>query len=854
MRSGWGARVVRAAARRPARMLSLCALVAVLGGLLALRLEPSAATDTLVGRGTDSYQATERLNERFGEDPIAVLVRGDLPSLVLTENLGLLVGLEGCLSGNKPPDIEAPGGPDSPCAQLAETKPAQVVFGPGTFINSAVTEIGTQLQSQLQAAQEQGEAARKLAEQEARKAGATEEQIAGAGEAAARDVQNSTLLQLAQLAARYGIPADAATNLTISNQQLVSTLVFDPAQGSYTPKARFAYLFPNDSSALISVRLKPGLTDAERTDAIRLVKEAVAMPEFKLANGGSYLVSGAPVVVEGITDSLSDSLIGLLLGGLLAMAIILPLVFGRARFRMLPLPIALGAAGIVFGLMSLLGARLTLASIAVLPVLLGLAVDYAIQYQARVQEDGVRHALEQAVPTIAIAVLATVAGFAVLLLSPVPMVRGFGLVLMAGVVVAFALALTAGTAALALLVRRPRRKGLAAMRGADELVASAGRRLSRPGRAVVSLALRRPVLVLGIGAALAVGGWAVDSRTEVVSEITELVPPDLPAVRDVLSLQEDTGIAGEVQVLVEADDLTQPEIVTWMTDYQSRLRERFEYSATNGCGEAELCPAVSLTDLFRTPDSAADQERIRALLDAVPEYFSQAVITEDRKSAVMSYGIKLLSLDRQQKILDVMRDELDPPDGVTARLGGLPVLAAEANAQLSDPARRLGTLLAGLFVVALALLAVYRSWQRAWVPLVPIALATGWSALVLWLIGVPLNPMSATLGALVIAISTEFAVLLVARFREERDDGFEVGEALERTYASTGAAVLASGATAIAGFAVLAFSDVQMLKDFGRVTVVDLSVSLLGVLAVLPAVLILAERSKEPAPLEQEAA
>jgi predicted RND superfamily exporter protein len=54
--------------------------------------------------------------------------------------------------------------------------------------------------------------------------------------------------------------------------------------------------------------------------------------------------------------------------------------------------------------------------------------------------------------------------------------------------------------------------------------------------------------------------------------------------------------------------------------------------------------------------------------------------------------------------------------------------------------------------------------------------------------------------------------------------------------------VVASGTTAIAGFAVLALSDVKMLSDFGWVTVVDLSVSLLGVLAVLPAVLMLAER------------
>ena len=40
----------------------------------------------------------------------------------------------------------------------------------------------------------------------------------------------------------------------------------------------------------------------------------------------------------------------------------------------------------------------------------------------------------------------------------------------------------------------------------------------------------------------------------------------------------------------------------------------------------------------------------------------------------------------------------------------------------------------------------------------------------------------------------------------------------------------------------LAFSDVRMLQELGIVTVVDLSVSLLGVLAVLPAVLVLAER------------
>jgi uncharacterized protein len=101
--------------------------------------------------------------------------------------------------------------------------------------------------------------------------------------------------------------------------------------------------------------------------------------------------------------------------------------------------------------------------------------------------------------------------------------------------------------------------------------------------------------------------------------------------------------------------------------------------------------------------------------------------------------------------------------------------------------------------------------------------------------------MSVTLAALVIAISTEFSVLLSSRYRQERAAGAGPSRAIERAYASTGAAVLASGVTAIAGFAVLIASDIRMLRDFGIVAVVDLGVSLLGVMLVLPAALLWAE-------------
>jgi uncharacterized protein len=155
------------------------------------------------------------------------------------------------------------------------------------------------------------------------------------------------------------------------------------------------------------------------------------------------------------------------------------------------------------------------------------------------------------------------------------------------------------------------------------------------------------------------------------------------------------------------------------------------------------------------------------------------------------------------------------------------------------------TLLAALVAVAAILLLCFRGdRRRALVPLIPVVLATGWSALVLFALRIPLNPMSVTLGALVIAISTEFSVLLSERQRQERAAGYSSSEALRRAYRRTGAAVAASGVTAIAGFGVLTLSDIAMLRDFGLVTLVDLSVSLLGVLIALPAAVALAESER----------
>jgi hydrophobe/amphiphile efflux-3 (HAE3) family protein len=882
-------RLARAAASRPFLTLGVVLALAIGGGLLALGLRPDASSSTFVSSSSSSYKATDDDHKHFGADAVVVLVREKLTNLVETKDLAALSQLEACLGGQvltanaqlaaftpaKPGTKPAYGGARSPCAKLMKAKPVQAVYGPGTFLNRAVTAVRGEVLSLINGARTAVTSAENAAYKLAIGKGLSREQAQRLAHAAGTLKQQQENQSLEQLALNSGISGPPS----IDDLQFISQIVFDQTRGVNQPKARFSYLFPTADSALIQVRLKAGLSDAQQRDAIKWIRDAVQMPLFGLSYGGTYTVSGVPVVTNDLASEISGSIAGLLVAAVLVMAATLLIVF-RSRLRLLPLAVALAAVGITFGVTSLLGATLTMASIAVLPILIGLAVDYAIQFQSRVQEfrrdgsatrsgvaDAVARAAGEGAPTIATAALATATGFLVLLLSPVPMVRGFGVLLVVGIAIALVVALTAGSAALVVSDRNGGFVG-ASMRGAAEILRSASaklaslrpRRRSATGRAgnvlssrrsaagrILAGSVRRPQRILAAGLVLAAVGWVADTQTSVQTDVTKLVPSNMPALRDLHALENDTGVSGEIDVTVHAHNVATPTVIGWMIRYENALLTHFGYLEAKGCGKATLCPALSLPDLFPTgsqgrtgvPPSAAD---INTLLKAVPSYFSQAVITPDRREAALAFGIRLMPLARQERVIDFMRSQLHPPPGVSAQLAGIPVLAAEANAALSSSARRLLTLLAGLAAVGLVLLAVFRRPRRVVVPLIPIALATGWSALILFLIGIPLNPMSATLGTLVIAISTEFSVLLSERFRQEREAGYELSEALGRTYRSTGRAVLASGITAIAGFGVLILSNITMLRDFGFVTLIDLSVSLAGVLLLLPAVLALSER------------
>ena len=159
-------RLARAAASRPFLTLGVVLALALGGGVLALGLRPDASSSTFVSSSSSSYKATNDDHQHFGADAVIVLVREKLTNLVETKDLAVLSQLEACLGGQvlnastqlasftpaKPGSKPPYGGYGSPCGKLMKAKPVQAVYGPGTFLNRAVSAVTTGVLSLLNGA------------------------------------------------------------------------------------------------------------------------------------------------------------------------------------------------------------------------------------------------------------------------------------------------------------------------------------------------------------------------------------------------------------------------------------------------------------------------------------------------------------------------------------------------------------------------------------------------------------------------------------------------------------------------------------------------------------------------------
>ena len=181
-------------------------------------------------------------------------------------------------------------------------------------------------------------------------------------------------------------------------------------------------------------------------------------------------------------------------------------------------------------------------------------------------------------------------------------------------------------------------------------------------------------------------------------------------------------------------------------------------------------------------------------------------------------------------------------DGVTMHLAGFGGQAADAAEAFEGIDTDL--IMITMAVVVVILLFTYRSPTLWILPLLSAFVAYNVSAGVVYLLAkyadLTVNGQSQSiLGILVIGAGTDYALLLVARYREELRRHEDRHEAMEFALHRAAPAILASAATVVVGMLCLAFADLNSTAGLGPVLAVGVGVTFLVMVTFLPALLVI---------------
>jgi RND superfamily putative drug exporter len=156
-------------------------------------------------------------------------------------------------------------------------------------------------------------------------------------------------------------------------------------------------------------------------------------------------------------------------------------------------------------------------------------------------------------------------------------------------------------------------------------------------------------------------------------------------------------------------------------------------------------------------------------------------------------------------------------------------------------------LYATLGVVIVLLLLTYRSPILWLLPIISAGIALTTAEAFIYLLiqhaGLVVNGQSAgILVVLVLGASTDYALLLVARYREELRRHEDRHEAMAIAMRRAGPAIIASGLTVIAGMLCLLAADSADISGLGPVAAIGIAVGLLAMVTLLPALLVITGR------------
>ncbi|MBN2109755.1 MAG: RND family transporter [Methanosarcinaceae archaeon] len=617
-------------------------------------------------------------------------------------------------------------------------------------------------------------------------------------------------------------------------------------------------LMPDETHAVVSVVFAGSASEDMQEDILRETGRSVEMAGFPADY--NVIVTGQPAFSIAMNEEMMSSMGLLLMLSIVLMVLVLYLVFRHVRWRLLPLPIVLLGIIFTFGAMGYLDIPMTMVSMAAFPVLIGLGIDYAIQFHNRIEEElakgdspeeAVVDTIKHTGPAVLIALIITALGFFSLFTSSVPMIQDFGKLLMIGILMCFLSSLFVGVTVIygldTLNKNRSIRKlwskpdpgikeGTDPGKGPDLLDSLFGR--------TARISMHHPFIILAIAGLLCLGGIYVDTMVPISTDTETFVPQDMQGLIDLQHMGKVLGGDDELNIIIKTGDNADPDLLRWMDELGQHEVD----------GRSHVYDASSIVDLVKSinggtiPDDRAD---IESIYGQIPESTKKRYMHGNSMTMLnLNIGNSMgeLGLQGIEALGDVVEEDIlwmAPPPGTSATItGGSMVFVAVISALTSG--RTFMTLL-GIVLVFFGLLAIYRDHLKALTPVITMVMVVGWSGGIMYYSGMEYNPMTATLGALILGVGSEYAVLMMERYFEEKDRGATPEEAMEEASVKIGKAIFTSGLTTVFGFSALIASPFVITSSFGIITVIDVVLALLATFVIFPAVIVLLDKHREGA-------
>ncbi|MEZ5240093.1 MAG: MMPL family transporter, partial [Microthrixaceae bacterium] len=490
------------------------------------------------------------------------------------------------------------------------------------------------------------------------------------------------------------------------------------------------------------------------------------------------------------------------------------------------------------------GIPLTLVTIAGLPVMLGVGIDYAIQMHSRIEEEVIidrsPHPIQEAARQLGgpmlVVTIAAALSFLAILGSQTPMIRQFGLLLALGIV---AICISSIVNPLAILGIREYKRPTEGRSWTDGYLA---RLVNWLGRIPAAAAI--PIAVVAL--AVFVGGVLAEGSLEIQTDPIRWVNQDTQVIRDIDTVEAEIGGSSEMGVYVvapEGETTFTDETVAYVNEITTDTLDRYGPGSGDErllVGSGIVSTVTDLTEVEGATTVVPSAALVEEAWEIAPEDVRTTTASEDGNAMNVIFLTGKGSLEDRAPIVDYVDGRDDAPPGLRVTPSGLAVVGVGLLENLTSGRILLTYLAIGMVFVWLTI--ALRSLVRSLLAVTPVLIAVGTASLIAYFGGFKLSPMTAVGGPLVVAACTEFTTLILYRYLEERRRGLEPSDAMDAAGARTGRAFVVSALTTMAGVAVIALSSLPLLRDFGMTVAINISVALLAALVILPPLVIWADR------------